>query len=188
MKKKKILERVYYDPETGYCGRKELQRKTGCSAKQISDFLHQQDTYTKHKPLVYKFRRRRIYVSHIDDQWQADLIDMKSFKHYNNKVSYILTVIDIFSKYAWAVPIRKKTGAEITRAFESIFAQRKPEKIQTDKGTEFINRETQKLFADHNIHWFTTENVEIKCAVVERFNRTLKERMFKYFTANGTKR
>lgn len=189
IKKKKIdLEQVYYDPETGYCGMNELQRRTGCPKRQLTDFLHGQDVYTKHKPLIYKFRRRRIYVSHVDDQWQADLIDMKSFKRFNNKISFILTVIDIFSKYAWAVPIRKKTGAEITEAFKSIFVERKPEKIQTDKGTEFVNRETQKLFKDNHIQWFTTENVEIKCAVVERFNRTLKDRMWRYFTAVGTQK
>src|SRR5215813_8495565 len=111
----------------------ELQRKTGLSKKDIKAFLHQQDVYTKHKPLVHKFRRRNIYFSHIvDDQWQADLIDMREFKSFNADTNYILSVIDIFSKHAWAVPI-KKTGEEIVKAFESIFKGRKPERLQTDK-------------------------------------------------------
>lgn len=63
-----------------------------------------------------------------------------------------------------------------------------PEKLQTDKGTEFINKRTQTLFEKLSIHWFTTENVEIKCSVIERWNRSLKTRMWKYFTANDTHR
>ena len=113
---------------------------------------------------------------------------MRQFKNYNYKTNYILTVIDIFSKYAWAVPIKKKTGLEITKAFKKIFKERVPSKLQTDKGTEFLDKNSQKLFKDNNIHWFTTENIEIKCSVIERFNRTLKTKMWKYFTAKNTKK
>lgn len=158
------------------------------SQKQIETFLHQQDVYTKHKPLVHAFKRRRVYVSHIDDQWQADLIDMREFKNQNDGANYILSVVDIFSKYAWAVPIRRKTGEEVVEAFQKIFRERVPEKLQTDKGTEFINKRTQTLFEKMGIRWFTTENVEIKCSVIERWNRSLKTRMWKYFTANDTRR
>lgn len=186
--KRDVLQNIYYTPETGYCGINELQRKTGLPRKDIEEFLHQQDEYTKHKPLIHRFKRRRVYVSHINDQFQADLIDMQEFKSFNNDTNYILSVIDIFSKYAWAIPIKRKTGEEVTRAFKKIFKERKPEKIQTDKGTEFINKQTQKLFKDNNIHWFTTENIEIKCSIIERFNRTLKTKMWKYFTAKNTRK
>lgn len=179
---------MFYDPSRGYCGINELRRKTGVSQKQIETFLHQQDVYTKHKPLVHAFKRRRVYVSHIDDQWQADLIDMREFKNQNDGANYILSVVDIFSKYAWAVPIRRKTGEEVVEAFQKIFRERVPEKLQTDKGTEFINKRTQTLFEKMGIRWFTTENVEIKCSVIERWNRSLKTRMWKYFTANDTRR
>lgn len=179
---------VYYDPEQGYCGINELQRKTRMPQKDIVDFLHRQDVYTKHKPLTHRFKRRRVYVTHIDDQWQVDLIDMQKFKAQNDNMNYILSVIDIFSKYAWAVPIRRKTGEEVTDAFIKIFERRVPEKIQSDKGLEFINKKTQKLFKKLDIHWFTTENVEIKCSVIERWNRTLKTKMWKYFTANDTRK
>ena len=101
-------------------------------------------------------------------------------------MNYILTVIDVFSKYAW-FSLLEKTGNEITQAFQKIFKGRKPERLQTDKGTEFINKQTQELFKKHNVHWFATEN-ETKAQIVERFNRTLKERMYKYFTAKKTNR
>ena len=83
-----------------------------------------------------------------------------------------MTVIDIFSKFAWAIPIKNKTGDSITRAFEIIFKDRIPAKLHTDKGLEFINKSTQNLFKRKGIHWFATEN-ETKAQVVERFNRTL---------------
>ena len=135
----------------------------------------------------HKFKTRRVIVGKIDDQWQADLVDMQKLKSFNNNINYILTIIDIFSKHAWAIPIKKKTGEEITKAFTNVFKERKPEKLQTDKGLEFINKQTKALFEKHNIKWFTTEN-ETKAQVVERFNRTIKEKMFKYFTHYKTKK
>ncbi|GFU15685.1 uncharacterized transposon-derived protein F54H12.3 [Trichonephila clavipes] len=177
-----------YIVETGYCGINELKRKTGLSQKEIIDFLQSQDVYTKFKPVIRNFRRRQTYASHIDDQWQADLIDMQRYSSYNN-TNYMVTIIDIFSKFAWAIPIKRKTGKEVSEAFRKVFKQRKPEKIQTDKGTKFINKDTQRLFRDNNIHWFTTENIETKAVIVERFNKTLKEKMWKYFEKkNDTKK
>ena len=117
---------------------------------------------------------------------RADLVDMQKNKSQNKNFNYILTVIDIFSKFAWAIPIKNKTGDSITRAFEIIFKDRIPTKLHTDKGLEFINKSTQNLFKRKGIHWFATEN-ETKAQVVERFNRTLKSKMYKYFTAKGTK-
>ncbi|GFT56864.1 putative uncharacterized transposon-derived protein F54H12.3 [Trichonephila clavipes] len=159
----------------------------GLSQKEIIDFLQSQDVYTKFKPVIRNFRRQT-YASHIDDQWQADLIDMQRYSSYNDNTNYMVTIIDIFSKFAWAIPIKRKTGKEVSEAFRKVFKQRKPEKIQTDKGTKFINKDTQRLFRDNNIHWFTTENVETKAAIVERFNKTLKEKMWKYFEKNDTKK
>lgn len=127
-------------------------------------------------------------MSRIDDQWQADLLFLRPLSRYNDGNNYLLTVIDIFSKYGWAIPIKKKTGEEVTKAFKQIFKERVPEKLQTDKGTEFINKDAQLLFKENNIHWFTTENVEIKCSVVERFNRTLNGKIRKYLAANNTNR
>ena len=80
-----------------------------------------------------------------------------------------------------------KTGDHVTEAFAELFKQETPQLLQADKGTEFINKKTQALLKTHNVKWFTTENLT-KAQIVERFNRTLKDRMYKYFTANKTKR
>ena len=103
-------------------------------------WLTQQNVYSLHKPIRHRFKKRRVIVSKIDDQWQADLVDMQKNKSQNKNFNYILTVIDIFSKFAWAIPIKNKTGDSITRAFEIIFKDRIPTKLHTDKGLEFIKQ------------------------------------------------
>ena len=93
---------------------------------------------------------------------------------------YILTVIDVFSKFAWAVQVRNKNAESVTEAFGLILAQaepRKPERLQTDKGKEFFNATFAGLLRKQNIHHFASESDQ-KAAVVERFNRTLKTRIW----------
>ena len=180
------LTNIYYYPKTGYSGIDSIARKSGIKRSEVVKWLTQQNVYSLHKPIRHRFKKRRVIVSKIDDQWQADLVDMQKNKSQNKNFNYILTVIDIFSKFAWAIPIKNKTGDSITRAFEIIFKDRIPTKLHTDKGLEFINKSTQNLFKRKGIHWFATEN-ETKAQVVERFNRTLKSKMYKYFTAKGTK-
>ena len=96
--------------------------------------------------------------------------------------------MNVLSKYAWVVPLINKIGKSIIDAFETIFAERKPGKLQTDKGTSFLNRPFQKYLKCSNVRHFTTENDDIKACVVERFNRTLETRMWRYFTKNSTHR
>ena len=116
-------------------------------------------------------------------------MDMQKFSRENKGYKYLLTVVDAFSKYGWAIPVKNKGGNEVATAFAQIFAEgRKPLKIQTDKGKEFFNKEVEKLFKKFNINHFTTHNSETKAQLVERFNRTLKEGMYKIFTqANSFK-
>lgn len=116
------------------------------TSKIVKEWLHRQNVYTLHKPIRHNFPTRRVIVSSVDDQWQADLVDMQKYKTQNENINYILTVMDIFSKYAWAIPIKKKTGNDIAEAFQNIFKERIPRKIHTDKGLEFINKPSQELF------------------------------------------
>ncbi|UYV74975.1 hypothetical protein LAZ67_12001945 [Cordylochernes scorpioides] len=125
-KEKKSLEEIYYNPETGYRRINDLVRKTGYSQKEVSEFLHKQDVYTLHRPNKKKFETRRVYAPY-NYQWVSDLAFMQKYKGFK----YILTIIDAFTEYAWAIPIRNKTGDEITNAFGEIFKERKPERMQT---------------------------------------------------------
>ena len=171
------LATFYYNPSYGYTGVNALVRKRILPKATVENWLSKQKVYTLHKIIKHRFKTRQVIFSHIDDQWQADLVDMQKYKQHNKYMNFILTVIDIFSKYAWAIPIKRKTGEKITKAFRKIFEFRSPKKLQTDKGLEFINKDTQSLFRKYVIIWFSTEN-ETKAQVVERYNRTLKTKRF----------
>ena len=92
------------------------------------------------------------------------------------------TVIDIFSKFVWIIPLKRKTGQEVSNAFSRILKEQRPSKMWVDKGREFYNKDAQKL-----VELYSTENEEKSC-VIERFNRTIKDKMFKYFSANNTRK
>lgn len=126
-------------------------------------------------------------VNEIDDIWSADLIDMKEFANSNKGTKFLLNVIDLFSKYAWSVPLKDKTGESIVEAFNKITITRKPNKLWVDKGKEFYNKAFDKWLQSKNISIYSTFN-EGKAVVIERFNRTMKARMWKYFTAHDTKK
>ena len=131
-------------------------------------------------------QRSRVIFPGIDAQFQADLVDLQNLSRYNKGYKYLLTCIDIFSKYAWVLPLKTKQGQELVKAFQKIFSTgRKPTKLQTGQGTEFLNRVFQKMLRDNNIDFFTV-NSGLKASVVERFNRALKNKMYKYLTAKNT--
>jgi len=189
------LHRIYYDVNhpAGFSGVQPLykaakKKSRSATFKQVKEWLQKQNTYTLHKPIQRKFQRRKTVVGGIDHQWQADLADLQSLKKDNDQYRYLLCVIDVFSKYAWVVPLYDKSGTTLIQAFNSILKQRQPKALQTDKGTEFKNKDFQKFLKKKNIHYFTTENPETKASVVERFQRTLKTSMWKYFTHYKTRR
>ena len=129
-----------------------------------------------------RFKRRCVVVGGPNQQWQADLVDMSRLKKVNDGTTFILTVIDVFSKLGWCVPLKNKSAASLVAAFTQLLSNGAPKTLQTDKGTEFLNRSLQKLLKEHGVHHFATHNEETKASIVERFNRTLKTRMWRYFT------
>ena len=140
-----------------------------------------QEAKELHKPIIRKFKRRKVIVHKIDEIWSADLVDMRHFSKQNKQFKYLLTVIDIFSKFAWAIPLKTKTGKELIQSFQKLIKKRKPNKLWTDAGKEFVNKEFKKFLTDNEIELYQTFN-EGKAVVIERFNRTLKEKMWRYFT------
>jgi transposase InsO family protein len=124
-------------------------------------------------------------VTDIDEQWQLDLADVSKLKKDNDGYTFLLCAIDVLSKYAWVVPIHQKTGKEMMRTLRQIFKdERRPVRMQSDQGKQFTNRELRQAFK--SIHFFTTRNTETKASIVERFHRTLKARMWRYFTKQKT--
>ena len=189
--KNRLLERLYYESNrpSALGGVEKLYRaakKHGITRSEVIAWLQLQPGYTLHKPARRRFRRNKVFVNGIDDQWQADLVDLQSLSRWNRGHKYLLTCLDILSKYAWVVPLKTKTGSELVKAFTKIFQQgRKPDKLQTDAGTEFKNKTFQTFLKQHHVHHFVTYN-ETKAQVVERFNRTLKQMMWRLFTTGSS--
>ena len=92
-------------------------------------------------------------MNSIDEIWAADLIDMQAFSKDNNEIKYLLTVIDIFSKFVWIIPLKRKTGHEFAHAFSRILKERRPSEMWVDKGREFYHKDVQKL-----VELYSTEN------------------------------
>lgn len=156
----------------------------------VRQFLTEQVTYQLHKPARKKFAHNQTIVGHRDDQWQADLAVMDKLAHENKGYRYILTCIDVLSRYAWAVPVKTKGAKDMLTAMKLLFEKalpRRPQRLQTDRGVEFYNGSVRAFLREQNVELFST-NSPFKCALVERFNRTLKTMLYKYFTAHKTKR
>ena len=108
---------------------------------------------------------------------------MQSLSKYNKGIKYLLCAIDLFSKYAWVVPIKDKKGTSIVNAFQKIISEgRKPNKIWVDQGSEFYNNSFKDFLKINNIEMYSIYN-EGKSVVAERFVRTLKNQIFKHMTA-----
>lgn len=144
---------------------------------EIADEIHKQSR----KPKTY----RKVEVNAVNDIWSMDLVDMSMFEKDNEGFKYILTCIDLFSRKAWVKGLKNKTGKEVVGAINQITneAKAEPEKIWVDKGSEFYNSDVKKL----GIELYSTYG-KTKASVVERFNRTLKNMMFKEFTKKGNRK
>ncbi len=127
----------------------------------------------------------KVKVHSKDSIWSADLIEMPK----DNNYKFILTIIDLYTRYAWVIALTRKTGTIIKDSFEQLFKQseRKPKYLWTDRETEFYNKTFQYFLKQNDITLYSTEN-EGKAVVVGRFNRTFKSMMFKEFTKQGNKK
>ena len=114
-------------------------------------------SYTLHKPRRTRFPTTPTLVFDRDEQWQMDLVDMQKLSRWNKGNKYLLTVIDVLSKYAWAVPIKSKSSQEIIRRLERIYRQASPWRllrVQTDKGKEFYIREGASVVQETEVASF----------------------------------
>ena len=143
--------------------------------KNLNAYQHHYEAKKKH---LLKFA-----VPSLDDQWQADLVDLNVNPVPNGHKKYVLSVIDIFSRYGWGIPLRNKTDQEVITAFKKIFEQGGiPRKIQTDMGTEFVNSKFNQLMEDNNItHIYTANPSKTSMSIVERFNQTIENKSSEHY-------
>jgi transposase InsO family protein len=187
------LKNLYYGVENAesHTSFNALRRKLRQQNRQISDaelkeWLSQQPSYTSHHPVRSNFRRNRVIVHAVDELWEADLIDLQNISKSNLHTRFLLSVIDVLSKHAYIRPLKSKEGKNVANALTDILKEgRTPEQLSTDSGTEFFNHHVSKVLKTYDIHHFKSRS-DNKCAVVERFNRSYKTRLFKYLDANNT--
>ena len=139
-----------------------------------------------HKPIIRKFNKRKVYSQLKDNIKGVDLADMQSLSRKNKGIEYLLCSIDLYSKYAFVIPLKDKKGISVVNAFDKIIKQsnRKPNKIWVDQGGEFYNNVFEKWLSDNDINMYSTYN-EGKSVIAERFIRTLKNKLYKHMTATG---
>ena len=190
-KQKQLLNRAYYTlpRRTAYSGNvKLLASSVGKSAKVTRDWLQSQDAYTLHKPVRYKFLRRRIIAGVPSYQWEIDLMDLNRLAEYNDNYKYVLVCIDVFSKKVLAFPLKSKLPSEVVKVFKTIPEKELPFVIRSDRGVEFKSKVFQSWLKSKHVKYFTTSDDTTKCSIVERVIKTLKSRMWRYFTCNKTLR
>lgn len=139
-----------------------------------------------HKSARKNFARRHVIQRGIHDCLQIDLVEMLPYARFNQGQKYLLTCIDIFSKMAYARPMKNKTSKETSMAMESILREigNIPKNIQSDQGKEFFGKDFKQLMNKYGINHYCTYS-HLKASIVERFNRTLKTWMWKLFSLNG---
>ena len=137
-----------------------------------------------HKPIIRKFKKRKVYSSFKDNTWGVDLADMQLVSKYSKGIRYLLCAIDIFSKYPWVVPLKDKKGSTIVNTFQRILgnSKRKPNKIWVDQGSEFYNNVFKKWLKDNSTEMYLTHNAT-KSIIAKPLIKTLKTKIYKHMTA-----
>ena len=184
------IDKKYKTPSSGafLSSVKTLSKCCKISSLKATNYLQGEDSYTRRKPRRTKFRRRRVMVPGIDHLWQADICFLPRYTSSNNGFSFLVTVIDVFSKYAFAVPMKSKKSKEVIRAFTSIFdsTSRRPKCLECDQGTEFWCKAFVNWIASHGVKMYHNYS-DFGACVVERFNRTICTKISKYLTLTGQK-
>lgn len=178
----------WFDPEdpVGYTGVEKLRKATMGSKKETETWLRNQLAYSLNKPMRRKFPTRKYKSSGPNDLWQADLMEMIPYSKVNDGYKYILTCIDVFTRFGRAVPVKSKSMKDMKEAVEKLIEDGKPLNFQTDLGKEFYNKEVKALLDKHEINHYSVLS-QFKAALVERFNRTLRDRLKRYFIKQGNK-
>jgi hypothetical protein len=185
------LASLYSNPlePSSFSGIKKLHNASNHEIKksEIEKYLRSQSSYNKYIPYRNKYVRRVVMVPEPFYLFQADLLVLDKLSRYKSGYKYILSVIDCFSRVAYVTVLKKKTGEEVSVALDEIFDKFGPCKyLQTDEGTEFFNSKVRHILEKWVVTHFHN-NSDTKACIVERFQRTLMSKIFRYFEHYHTK-
>ncbi|GBM39910.1 Putative uncharacterized transposon-derived protein F54H12.3 [Araneus ventricosus] len=177
------LKKLYCDPKEpcSFGGVKRLSEASGLKKDRVRKFLSGEDPYSLHLPVRYKFQRRKTIAYGLNELWKSNSVDLQKLSLFNMGYRYILTIIDVLSRYLRAFSIKDKKGSTIAKVFRKVFKEVRPKNIQIDKGSEYYNKTVRDLFKKHNIHHYSTKS-EVKCAILKRAHKTLQNKMYRVFT------
>ena len=193
----KFLSGLYYNPghPAGFSTVDKLYKASKAAGKkytreQVENYLLKQDTYSLHKPQRLNYPTRKTVARGLHETHQADLADFSRHAKYNPGCKFVLVVVDVLSKKAYAEALQDKSNSSVVAAFEAIYSKGRapcPLNVGTDKGKEFLGSVIQAYFRKEGIHHYTLENRQ-KAAVAERFIRTLKSKIYKYMDSIGSEK
>ena len=146
--------------------------------KDVQEWKKYDSNYTKNKPTRRKFLRKSYKIFSPNRIWEADLLDMSTYAKTNKGVHFILMVIDQFTKKLFVYPCKTKSKQDVLKGFKNIFEYQtmsRPANLYTDNGTEFKNSLVTNYLKELNIHHFTSKDKDVKAAIAERVNRTIKQ-------------
>lgn len=188
----KILAELYYNPSlpSSFSDINRMHfyaKKHGIRRKETEKFLMQQPTYTMHRSVKHTFKRRKVVSPGINYHLQSDLIVLDKLAPYNSGYRYIMTIIDVFSRKAIALPLKRKSGECVANALDKILTNMNVNQLECDDGKEYFNKSVTDVLKKHRVKLYSTYS-DKGASLVERFNRTLMNLIQKHMTANNTKR
>jgi len=188
------IEELFLDPKHGFTNATDIWRKLknrgyNYTLNQVKEFLGEEETLQRHAPK--RKSNYHITAEYPNHKWQADLIDVSSTAATNRNTNYLLTIIDVLTKFAFVIPLKNKKEKSIADSFEALFENYEegghPDLLVTDNGSEFKNKSMAKLAEFFGIKQiFNRAGDKTSQGVIERFNRTIMQRIEKYLTATGS--
>jgi len=172
------------DPKRGLWGYNTLKRMYPNEKDKAKELFNDEELQL-YQPAITKFPRRKTLARTLDLNHQVDLLDISPFSKENSDYKFILTSVDVLSRFAQAQPLKNKTADEIIRGLELMFEERKPARLSFDRGKEFINKKATEFLKDWHVYSFPL-NPPMKASMVERFHRTLWQLINRYMVTHST--
>ena len=180
----KQLNKLYTKGSAGFGSIANLKKGSGLPRSKVVQYLQSKAPYTKYKQFRKTFPRLKAVAYRINEIWSVDVAYMDKLAQQNNGVKYSLVGVDVLSRYLRVQPMKALYAKDAVEAFKKMIKQKKPERVWTDKGSEFSG-EFKKFCEKKEIHLYTTENAT-KSAFAERNIRSLKNTIHKYLGENWT--
>lgn len=191
----KYLTNIYYKPSgsASYYGKAKLwqyikdreDKPVRLTLAKLTHWLNLQQTYEMHRSPVHKIRTERLIFDYLDQMWMTDIIVI-GFPEANDGYKYLLIIQDCFSRFVWIKKLKTKTATKTAEAFKEVLdTGRHPEVLISDQGGEYLGKPFQDLLRDFKI----VQQIALgknKASIVERTNRTLENRLYKYFYEKQT--